>query len=77
MPAVLIITLICSSLILWFSAISNITRSRFRKENQRLLWLLIVLFFPILGSILYFQLKRGFVTTERRIFRPDFNRGEA
>lgn len=66
------IFIVCS-LVLWFWAITDITRSRFNRGNQRTAWLLAVLFFPTIGSILYFQLKQRFTTTRRRVFSPDFS----
>lgn len=64
--------LLITSLVLWFWTISDIAGSRFAKGNQKTAWLIGVLFFPVLGSILYFQLKKRFVIN-RRVFRPDFN----
>ncbi|MCE7995736.1 MAG: PLDc_N domain-containing protein [Roseivirga sp.] len=74
MEATLFGILIVSSLVLWFWAITDITRSRFNSASQRTGWLLIVLFFPTIGSILYFQLRKRFTTQKRRVFKPAFNR---
>lgn len=63
---------IVTSLVLWFWAITDIAGSRFAKGHQRTAWLVAVLFFPVIGSILYFQLKKRLIIN-RRVFRPDFH----
>ncbi|MBG7630949.1 MAG: PLDc_N domain-containing protein [Bacteroidetes bacterium] len=40
---------------------------------MNIVWLLAILFFPVLGSIFYFQLRRK----GRRKFQPNFNRTES
>jgi len=72
MQEILFGTFIISSLVLWFWAITDITRSRFHRSNERTSWLLVVLFFPVIGSILYFQLKARFVSRKKRVFKPQF-----
>lgn len=37
-------------------AIIDIVRSRFRERVNKSMWLLIVLFFPFIGTVLYFAL---------------------
>jgi hypothetical protein len=76
MEATLIIGFVILTIILWFWAIMDITRSRFKKPNMNTIWLLSVLFFPVLGSILYFQLRKKYVTKEPRKFQPNFNKTE-
>lgn len=70
----LIMTLLVLTLILWFWAIIDITRSRFKSQTMNTVWLLLVLFFPLIGSILYFQLKRKLTTKKPRKFNPNFNK---
>jgi hypothetical protein len=55
----LIILLISLSTFLWGWAIYDINRLNRRKRTQSL-WLMVVIFFPIIGPILYFQLKRRY-----------------
>ncbi|MFW5700270.1 MAG: PLD nuclease N-terminal domain-containing protein [Cyclobacteriaceae bacterium] len=74
METTLIILLVILTIFLWFWAIFDITKSRFKDPIMKTVWLLAVLFFPVLGSIIYFQLRKMFVTNERRKFRPNFNR---
>jgi len=76
MEAALIIGFLISTIILWFWAILDIIRSRFKNRYMNTIWLLAVLFFPVLGSIFYFQLKKKFVTKEKRKFEPNFNKTE-
>jgi hypothetical protein len=42
---------------LWIIALIDILRSEFR-GNDKIVWILVVIFFPILGSILYFLMGR-------------------
>jgi uncharacterized membrane protein YhaH (DUF805 family) len=63
-----------SILMLNFWAIIDLTRSRFMDPTKRTIWLVLVLFFPFIGSILYFQLRKKFTTKEPRKFQPKFNR---
>jgi hypothetical protein len=58
------------TLILVFWAIIDITKSRFKKPILRTIWLMVVLFFPILGSLFYFQLRKKLITKEPRKFQP-------
>jgi len=59
---------------LWILALVDITRSKFKNSTMNTVWLLIIIFFPFIGSIIYFLLRNKFTTTERRKFQPDFNR---
>jgi CDP-diglyceride synthetase len=45
------------------------------REAVRLnpIWVLIVLFFPIIGSVIYFQLGKKYMLKNKRVFNPDFN----
>jgi len=76
METTLIIGFVILTIALWFWAIIDITSSRFKKPNMNTIWLLAVLFFPVLGSIFYFQLRKKFVMKEKRKFQPNFNRTE-
>lgn len=76
METIMIIGFIFLSIALWFWAIIDISRSRFKNPIMNTMWLLAVLFFPILGSILYFQFKEKYVSIKKRKFQPNFNRME-
>jgi len=41
---------------LWIFAIIDVVRSEFKGENDRLIWLLLVILLPFLGTILYFTI---------------------
>ena len=58
--------------VLWFWAILDVTRSRFKKTFIKVLWFLVVLLIPVLGSIIYFQFRDKFVFKKARKFEPDF-----
>ena len=73
----MIIGLIILTLVLVFWAIIDITKSRFKNPTLRTVWLIAVLIFPIIGSILYFQLRRTLITKEPIKFQPDFNKTKA
>lgn len=44
---------------LWIAAIIDIVRSNFTDNNQKLVWILIVILVPLIGTILYFALGRS------------------
>jgi len=73
MEAILATGLLIFTIALWLLAIIDVVRSRFITRSMNTFWLLIVLFFPVLGSIFYFLLKKKFTTKESRKFQPDFN----
>ena len=70
----MIIGMILLTIGLWFWALIDITKSRFKDQTMKTVWLLVVLFFPILGSIFYFQLRKKLITKELRKFQPDFKK---
>lgn len=76
METAFILALIILTTILWFWAIIDINRSRFKSPTMNTVWLLIVLFFPVLGSIFYFQLRKKLITKGPRKFQPKFKRAE-
>jgi len=74
MYIVLIGILAVLTVVLWFAAIIDITKSRFKEPYINTISLLIVLFCPVLGSIIYFVVKKHLTTKEPRKFKPNFNR---
>jgi len=70
----MIIGLIILTIGHWFWAIIDLTKSLFKKTYLKTIWFLIVLLFPILGSILYFQMKNRMINKRRRKFQPNFNK---
>ena len=51
-----LIGLLC--LILWVWALVDIINSRFREDSTRIIWILLVIFLPFLGTILYYAIGR-------------------
>ena len=47
------------SALLWIIALVDILRSEFRNPNDKLIWVIVVFFFPFLGAILYFIIGRN------------------
>ncbi|UII28305.1 PLDc N-terminal domain-containing protein [Fulvivirga maritima] len=72
MDKVLIIGYIISTIFLWFWAIFDISVRSFKKLHINIIWLLVVFFLPIIGSILYFQLRNKIILKEKRLFKPKF-----
>lgn len=44
---------------IWIAAMIDIVRSNFTDSNQKVVWILIVIFVPFIGTILYFTLGRA------------------
>lgn len=47
----------------------DILRSEFR-DNNKIVWVLVVIFFPIIGSVLYFIIGKDQKIRRRRPFEP-------
>jgi hypothetical protein len=45
-------------LILWIWALVDIIQSRFREESTKVIWCLLVIFLPFIGTILYYVIGR-------------------
>ncbi|MBW6483429.1 MAG: PLD nuclease N-terminal domain-containing protein [Vicingaceae bacterium] len=69
MDSILAIGFLFFVLAIWFWTIIDITRSRFINPTMRTIWLIAVLLFPVLGSILYQLLKNKFINKEPRKFQ--------
>jgi len=57
----LMVILIVLSVILWVWAVYDINKTRIRKKISLLL-LLLILVFPMIGTIVYFQMKRSILS---------------
>ena len=53
----------------WAFALVDCLRNEFRGPNQKLIWLMLILFAPVIGIILYFSMSSA--TKEKRKFQPD------
>lgn len=56
---VVIIILGIVALGLWVYAIADIVRGTFSGSSSKMLWLIVVIFFPIVGALLYLLVGRG------------------
>lgn len=68
-----ILILISLMLILWVWAIVDILRTLFKTPVQKSYWFLIVLLFPVLGALLYFQIGKKSIVKEPKQFNPKFH----
>jgi len=59
--------------ILWIWAFVDILKSRFDNPMSNGIWIVLILLFPILGSIIYFQLGKNYKKDSKK-FNPDFSR---
>ncbi|MHB8232177.1 MAG: PLDc N-terminal domain-containing protein [bacterium] len=48
-----------ASIALWISALIDILKSDFRGGSDKIVWLLVVVFLPLLGAILYFAIGKN------------------
>lgn len=45
-------------LVLWIWALVDIVNARFREDLTKIVWVLIVIFLPVVGTILYYVIGR-------------------
>jgi len=43
---------------LWILALADIVKSDFRDQNAKLIWCLVVILLPVIGTILYYLIGR-------------------
>ncbi|WP_423809629.1 PLDc N-terminal domain-containing protein [Polaribacter vadi] len=67
----MLIGLFVLSTILWLQAIIDIVKTTFKRKIYKIIWICIVFFFPIIGSLIYFNLKKR---NKRRKFQPNFDK---
>ncbi len=58
---------------LWIWAVIDILRTKFASPNTTLLMIILVLFFPVAGSIIYFLIRRNFIKEKGPRFNPKFS----
>ena len=56
----------------WVYALVDCLRNDFRGPNQKLIWILLILFAQIIGTFLYLSMSRS--TKVKRTFKPDFSK---
>jgi hypothetical protein len=52
------ILIIAFFILLWISALADILKNNFKKNNK-IIWILVVVLIPILGSVLYYMIGRN------------------
>ena len=60
-----------ASIVLWISALIDILKSDFRGGSDKIVWLLVVVFLPLLGAILYFTIGKN-----QKIDKPAANNNQ-
>lgn len=63
------------AIFLWIWAIVDILRSDFKRRGMKTIWIMNVLILPIIGSIIYFQIKNRLVVQKHQLFKSAFRRG--
>lgn len=56
----------------WVYALFDCVRNEFRGPNQKLIWIILLLFAPVIGTFLYLSMSSS--SKEKRRFYPDFNK---
>lgn len=74
MLEVLFVFLLVAGIGLWFFALLDLAGSKFENQLIRTSWLLIILFFPIVGSLVYLLLGKKQGGKNLREFHPNFKR---
>jgi uncharacterized membrane-anchored protein len=55
---ILLLSSLLIPLLLWIVALVDCLKSEF-KGNDKVIWVIVILFFPVVGPILYFIIGRG------------------
>jgi hypothetical protein len=63
------------ALILWTQSIQDIKSTNFLSQPLKVILLVIVILFPVVGAIVYFQLKKSLIGNPK-VFNPDFGNVE-
>ena len=61
------------AVVLWIWALIDIFRLSRNSKESPAPWLLLIILFPILGSIIFFQIGRKRMKDSNRTFDPKFN----
>ncbi len=72
--SLLFIILVILALFSWIWALIDISKSKFIMPYGNTLWLFIIIVFPVMGTLIYFLLKKQITTKEKRKFKPKFNK---
>lgn len=74
MQNLIIISFVLLATTLWIWAAVDIIRKNFKKRNRNLAWYWVILFFPVLGPLLYFQLREKLFDVNPQEFKPNFRK---
>ena len=69
-----IIILFILTAILWIWALVDIFKTKFQNSVFKIIWVLLIVIFPVLGSIIYFNFKNKKRSKQRRKFDPNFRK---
>ncbi len=56
MPELILIFIALAPLILSVCALISCLKSNFQESNNKIVWVVVILFLPVIGSILYFAI---------------------
>jgi hypothetical protein len=56
----------------WVYALFDCLRNDYKDPNQKLIWVILIVFTPLIGTFLYLSMSRW--TKGKRRFNPDFGR---
>lgn len=59
---------------LWFYTLLDMAKRHFIDPYKRSVWLMIVLFFPLIGCLFYLKMRKQLTTSESRKFQPKFKK---
>lgn len=55
---ILLLLFLCIPLVLWLWALVDLLKSDFKNNINKLVWLLLIFFLPVLGAVLYLLIGR-------------------
>lgn len=59
MHLIIVLLFVLLPTVLWIAALVDIIKSNFKDSNNKIIWILIVILVPIIGSILYFLMAKN------------------
>lgn len=59
MHLIIVLLFVLLPTVLWIAALVDIIKSDFKDSNNKIIWILIVILVPIIGSILYFLMAKN------------------
>ncbi len=59
MHLIIVLLFVLLPTVLWIAALVDIIKSDFKDSNNKIIWILIVILVPVIGSILYFLMAKN------------------